>query len=720
MTVSPARIDESSDLELACAEVVGEEEALLKRNLERLAKPRPETQIDVDGIVREMDTLRDQMRDADHDERPGMLMQYERLGHVLEQAGKSVDLNKVDPNRPYFGHMRLEENGKVRDVFLGKATRLDNGLRIVDWRHAPVSRIFYRYAEGDEYDEDFGDREVGGEVLVRRTLAIQGGELKRVQSPQGMFQRKPDGTWNAQDASGPTLAGGAGGSWVTRSAADLAEGGTLGAGAAYRIDKHLPEISALIDPDQWKLISAPDSELVVVRGVAGSGKTTVGLHRMAYLNYQDRRRYRADRMMVVVWGDALRRFISKVLPSLGVKGTPVRTFARWARETRERLFNMLPVDTHHDTPAIVTRLKLHPAMLPIIEEQVKRRKAPATTRQVLDDWMHLVTSRRVLLNGLNKHAKGAFTEREIDRVLEWTNRQVDLMEEHLNPDGAPEGVDEEERDRVHKQAFLDDEDDALLLRLYQLRVGKIPARGRSGRPLRYQHMLIDEVQDFSPLEVRVLMNCADEQKSMTLAGDTQQHVLQEAGFTNWEQFFSHLGVAGTGVSTLQVAYRSTKPIVEFSRAVLGHLAEDEHVEVVRDGVPVEILPFEDHGECLAFLADALRRLEAAEPHASVALLARNEETAEAYYDGLERAGLENLRLVENQNFSFGPGIEVTEMAQAKGLEFDYVVLLDVSRSAFPDTDAARRLLHVGATRAMHQLWVMSVGPLSEILPTPAV
>jgi len=720
MPVSPVRLDDASDAPDRCAEIVTEEKELLVRNLEKLAEPRPETQIDVDSIIREMDSLRDQMRDADHDERPGMLMQYERLGHVLEQAGKSVDLNSVDPARPYFGHMRLRENGRERDVFLGKATRLDNGLRIVDWRHAPVSRIFYRYAEGDEYDEDFGDREVGGEVLVRRTLGIQRGEVKRIQSPQGLFVERPDGSWNTLDSHAPTLSGGAEGSWVTRSAMELAEGGKLGAGAAYRIDKHLPEISALIDQDQWKLISAPDSELVVVRGVAGSGKTTVGLHRMAFLNYQDRRRYRADRMMVVVWGDALRRFISKVLPGLGVKGTPVRTFARWARETRERLFTMLPADTHHDTPAIVTRLKLHPAMLPILEEQVKRRRAPATTRQVLEDWMHLITSRRVLLNGLNKHAQGAFTEREIDRVLEWTNRQVDLMEEHLAPDGPAEGVDEDERDRTHSQAFLDDEDDAVILRLYQLRVGKIPARGRSGRPLRYQHMLIDEVQDFSPLEVRVLMNCADEQKSMTLAGDTQQHVLQEAGFTDWEQFFGHLGVTGTGVNTLQVAYRSTKPIVEFSRMVLGPLAEDEHVEVVRDGVPVEILPFDDHGECLAFLADALRRLEAAEPHASVALLSRNQETAESYYDGLERAGLDQLRLITHQDFSFGPGIEVAEMAQAKGLEFDYVVLLDVSRSAFPDTPAARRLLHVGATRAMHQLWVMSIGPLSEILPKQEV
>ena len=68
-----------------------------------------------------------------------------------------------------------------------------------------------------------------------------------------------------------------------------------------------------------------------------------------------------------------------------------------------------------------------------------------------------------------------------------------------------------------------------------------------------------------------------------------------------------------------------------------------------------------------------------------------------------------LRQVEAQNFTFAPGVEVTEIEQAKGLEFDYVVLVEVSTTHFPDAPAARRRLHVGATRAVHQLWLTSVG-----------
>jgi DNA helicase-2/ATP-dependent DNA helicase PcrA len=71
--------------------------------------------------------------------------------------------------------------------------------------------------------------------------------------------------------------------------------------------------------------------------------------------------------------------------------------------------------------------------------------------------------------------------------------------------------------------------------------------------------------------------------------------------------------------------------------------------------------------------------------------------------------------VTEQDFSFEPGIEITEVEQVKGLEFDYVILLDASADHYPDTPAARRLLHVGATRAVHQLWITTLGTPSPMI-----
>jgi DNA helicase-2/ATP-dependent DNA helicase PcrA len=257
-------------------------------------------------------------------------------------------------------------------------------------------------------------------------------------------------------------------------------------------------------------------------------------------------------------------------------------------------------------------------------------------------------------------------------------------------------------------AELDDEDLALLLYAWQLRVGALPVR--------YRHVAIDEVQDFSPLEVRVLIDCLDDHRSMTLAGDTQQHVLQDAGFASWNDFFRHLGLAGTEVDTLRVAYRSTHEIVRFALDVLGPLREDDTPPATtRGGPPVEVFRFTDHGACVAFLATALKGLAAREPLASVVLLAPSTEIAGLYAHALEAAEVPRLAWVQDQRFSFAPGVEIAEVPDVKGLEFDYVVLLEASAAHYPDTPAARRRLHVGATRAIHELWLTSVATPSPLL-----
>jgi DNA helicase-2/ATP-dependent DNA helicase PcrA len=75
--------------------------------------------------------------------------------------------------------------------------------------------------------------------------------------------------------------------------------------------------------------------------------------------------------------------------------------------------------------------------------------------------------------------------------------------------------------------------------------------------------------------------------------------------------------------------------------------------------------------------------------------------------------------VRRQDFAFSPGVDVTDVGQVKGLEFDYVILLDVNATSYPDTVEARHLLHIGATRATHQLWLVSTGPVSPLVPVDA-
>lgn len=239
---------------------------------------------------------------------------------------------------------------------------------------------------------------------------------------------------------------------------------------------------------------------------------------------------------------------------------------------------------------------------------------------------------------------------------------------------------------------------------------------KNGPLLRYRHIAVDEVQDFSPLEIQILLGCLDQRKSITLAGDTQQHLLENSGFTSWATFFGQLGLTGAEVDTLEVSYRCSRQVASFAAGVLGPLREDDTpLRTVREGPPVELFRFADHGACVAFLAEALQELARRERNASVAVLTPSRELSTLYAKGLIDSEVPRARQVLRQDFTFAPGVEVTEIEQVKGLEFDYVILVEVSSTHFPERPGARRLLHVGATRAVHQLWLTSVATPSPLL-----
>jgi len=259
-----------------------------------------------------------------------------------------------------------------------------------------------------------------------------------------------------------------------------------------------------------------------------------------------------------------------------------------------------------------------------------------------------------------------------------------------------------------------------LLRLFQTIRG--PLLDGEGSPLSVAHLFIDEVQDATPIELKVLLGIAGagsagaerevSQLSVTIAGDVAQRMREDDDVHvafDWDAVLKDLGVPGGAekIEPLKVSYRSTAQITSFARGVLGPFAHEAEPIDTRDGPPVELFTFSSTGEAVAFVADALRELAASEPDANVALLTRFPQQAEVYFDGLSRAEVPNVRRVRKQDFTWERGFDITDVRQTKGLEFDEVILLETNHSSYPDTPQARHGLYVGATRAAHQLWCIT-------------
>jgi DNA helicase-2/ATP-dependent DNA helicase PcrA len=671
--------------------IVAEESLLLEDIRTRLLEnPLGTNNTSEVGVATEIQRLQEQLGGAKEEDKAAMFQQINHLSFILDQVRQKSGDGDVDPDSPYFAHMRLKEGERLRDVYLGRATRLSHGIRIVDWRNAPISKLFYRYEQDDEYMEEVANRIREGTVAIRRTMHIEQGKLQRVDAPEMSWVRTGD-QWTSIDPNAQELSGGQGS--ALRSG--RRQSAQLGSGEKLRADKHLPDIAALIDPDQFELITGPESGVVVLRGSAGTGKTTVALHRIAYLCYAHPVQFPTHKILVVVWGRAMRDYVAHVLPALGVSGVQVTTWETWSRSMVRRHFPRLPQQIADDTPEPVTRVKLHPGVAQLFADQAQASPDKRTPDDAIDDWGRILTDKALLAKAMGDD----ISDKALERAVNWCIQQWAAVSAWW--EGSRE-VD----------ARLDAEDDALLLRAWQLRVG--PLRSKKKRPMRYAHMVLDEVQDFSPVEVQVLLNTTSKASSVTLAGDTRQHITQHAGFSSWQGFLDTIGVASTALNTLAVSYRSTHPITKFAVSVLEE--DQSAARTLRDGPPVEFFRFSDHGACVAFISKILRKLVDTEPLANIALLTPNENLADVYYDGLMSAEVPDTRRIRGQKFAFRPGIDVVPATEIKGLEFDYVVLIEASARFWPDTPHHRRLMHVASTRAVHQLWITSVETPSPILP----
>ncbi len=644
---------------------------------------------------------------------------------------------RLDSDQPWVGRLVLRTPQKELEFFIGDAKHPDE--RIVDWRH-PVARGFYELRAGDELELEPPFRSLEGTVESRAnvkaaerrihelTLRTESGEVVLVASDQGFVDP--------------------------------------GEAPARRVPQvGLDDILGLLTPEQYRLITASRTQPVIIQGRAGSGKTSVALYRVSWLTWADPDAAAPpvdpSRVLLVMFNKGLSRFVRATLQRLGLDGVTLDTFHGWALAAVQCAYQgdvRVSVAKHpgrQRAVAIKKQLGLLRAIQAFVERQsaaleawLGEKLAPYDKQgQWLDRYraLALPPARRLatLRAAARQERDRAATPREEKRLAAvyqvfvraftrftlykeellqlLTDRE--LLRAHL-PDVSDADLDQL---ATYQRALQGEggtdrrpgphvsfEDLAILLRLLQLKHGGLPDKNHDDKVELFDHLVVDEAQDFGAVELNVLFAAVRTRAGVTIVGDTNQKIIADADFVGWDALARELGVEGASVAELQVGHRSTAAVMRLA---------DSLVEMASSGGrpgPRPTLTIVSPAARLSRVADLVRVAVADNPSAHVCVVFPSPSDVAEAVEPLS-AALKGLpvRRGYNEAWEFGAGVTLTNFHQVKGLEFDVVIAVEPSGPLYASTKQGRKNLYTLVTRAKDALHLVSSVAVDGLL-APAV
>lgn len=683
--------------------IVTEEDQWLSRLLAareaEVARRFAQRRRSADSLRDELRALRDDAMAASDDDLPDVLHELGLRQRLTEQPEQALP----DSDVPHLAHLAVVEAGVRRDYLLGQANLVakEHDVRLVDWRVAPIAQVYYGYREGDEYEVEFPGRTAEGFVAVRRAVVIRHGILCAILTENGTLRRTSQGDWSREERQATKLTrGGAG---------NAARAGLLGVGVgqANRADV---SVTALLDAEQYDAVTAPEDQPILVLGSAGSGKTTVALHRLVRLATTQPDRLTFERALVIVPEEGLARLARRLLQPLGDKAADVLTLDTWAEGLCRKVFGKRLPRIYREAPGLVVNLKRHPALFEELRARFARLHPDHTTLRRLRRRLVEALSDRGFLERVVVRAGGSLPRAAVEQTVRHTMNQLsdtakaelaNITDPRLKValDGAR--IDAGTPQEIAGTVDIEDLPIFLFLKAW---------RGQLDAPLVAQ-LVIDEAEDFSLFELFVLGRMLEPHPSVVLAGDEAQQT--HSSFVSWVRSLEALGLRDPRVCRLSTSYRCPRPIANMAQSILGPLASAEPPRVARDGVPVGAFQFETQSQVDHFVVDAVMDLLHDEPEASIAVIFEDRARIAEFY-ALFRGDPE-VRAVYDGEFGFEPGADITHVDAIKGLEFDYVIVPDASAGQYPVTEDSRRRLHVAVTRAIHQLWVLTAAVGTPLL-----
>ncbi|MFR6617902.1 MAG: HelD family protein [Blautia massiliensis (ex Durand et al. 2017)] len=635
------------------------------------------------------------------------------LLHEINASNEKIELRRrfrKMMDSPFFGRVDFcyegEDEPEIFYIGIANLAEENGGLPLIyDWR-APVSGLFYDFDKGPaSYQAPLG--EIHGDIAAKWQYKIRGGKM--------IYEFESDVKIDDEILK-----------------AELGSNG----------DVQLKNIIRTIQKEQNAIIRNTSDRIMVIQGAAGSGKTSIALHRIAYLLYHDRKNLKSSSVLVLSPNGVFSDYISHILPELGEENIREMSFDLFAYK---RLKNV--VSDCEDRYDLIER-----QIAGLCDEKLLKEKL---SRDFLDRMEgYLVELEDSLMNFRDVEHRGVVKkEQEIIELFYFKFMDIPLLsrmdavaEYFIDEVETLKGFDlpDEEREAVKSRFYrmYETRDLYVLYNRFLRQEGfpSLPQVQYEKRKLRYEdvypvlylkyrletqqedsgvrHLIVDEMQDYSMIQyliIQRLFKCR-----MTILGDREQTMdgEQQDVLTFLPKIF------GKDIRRIVMnkSYRNTVEIASYANKLAG-ITEVELFE--RHGKPVVEKEFPGLEEALESVVRELRfekqaviaenadeGVEDIISYETAAVIARTaDEARETYYilkEKLEAEGFdtkERLSLLHRDSTNFQKGLTVTTFYMAKGLEFDQVF------SVFPGEDRSpivERARYIAATRALHELYMYEV------------
>ncbi len=587
----------------------------------------------------------------------------ESIRKMLETRFRQLRLVQ---HTPYFARIDFTETDcHGTRMYLGKTTLYDdnNDIVVADWR-APMATLYYENRLGAAA-YDCLDGHIEGELTLKRQLTIQNGTL--------LHYEDIDIT-SDDELLRPYL--------------------------SVSADSRLKNIIATIQGEQNRIIRADLNRPLIVQGVAGSGKTTVALHRIAYLVYTYAQSFQPDRFMILAPGGFFLRYIANVLPDLGVEDVVQVSFdelvsrhvkTKWKlADQNERLFDCVHAET--------ARYKSSHQIFKDIDAFLVTNIARFFPKKDFVAGVLTVATRDALFNRFCRENTHLPLFERLARIgdmitlmsagIENSKKSVSAYLKTVQKPSTMALYREFLQQPIDSKQALEYEDLTPLLYLHHRVYG---ARDRFMR-----HIVIDEAQDFSPAQLWLLTELFPS-ASFTSLGDLAQGIYQNRNVTDWETVNQQVWKGEAQIALLQKSYRTTIEIMAEANTVLAQLPGIPPGEaVIRHGEPVRYLDATENraAQCEAVLATLTG-------HQNIAIICKDIPACKLLAKALT---LPKVQLLLGGLVDYTGGVCILPAALSKGLEFDAVIIADAD--SYGDDKTSLHLLYVAMTRAMHDLTII--------------